>query len=176
MSGLGGPDRLEGGAGGDKLHGGDGDDVLVGLASADTLYGRDGDDWVSGGTGADRLFGEGGDDVLYGGSGADYLWGGAGADAFVYGAASDSTASAFDYIRDFSAAAGDMVDVSAVDADSGLAGDQAFRVVGAFTGAAGQMTVSTASGISTLSFDVDGDGAADMVIKTLGAVDDNFIL
>ena len=149
---------------------------MQGLASADTLYGRDGDDWVSGGSGADRLFGEGGEDVLYGGSGADYLWGGAGADVFVYGATSDSTAAAFDYIRDFSAAAGDVLDVSAIDANTGVSGDQAFQRVGAFTGAAGQMTVSTASGISTLSFDVNGDGAADMVIKTLGDVGGSYIL
>ncbi|MDB5471991.1 MAG: alkaline metalloproteinase [Caulobacter sp.] len=160
----------------DTKVGGTGSDAVQGLAGNDTLYGRDGDDWVSGGTGADKLFGEGGADVLYGGSGADLLWGGAGADAFVYGATADSTAGAFDTIRDFSAAAGDVVDLSDVDANIGLAGNQAFALVAAFTGAAGQMTVSTASGISTLSFDVNGDGVADMVIKTLGAVEDNYIL
>lgn len=153
-----------------------GSDAVQGLAGNDTLYGRDGDDWVSGGEGSDKLFGEAGADVLYGGVAADTLYGGAGADRFLYFQVADSTAATTDVIRDFNAADGDLIDVSLVDANTGLAGDQGFTLVGAFSGVAGQMTVSTVSGASTLSFDVNGDGVADMVIKTVGEVGSSYVL
>ena len=167
---------MTGTSGDDTRAGSTGSDAVQGLAGNDTLYGRGGDDWVSGGEGADKLFGEAGADVLYGGLGADNLYGGAGADRFVYFQIADSALGAVDVVRDFNAADGDLVDVSLVDADSNLAGDQAFTLVGAFSGAAGQMTVSTVSGTSTLSFDVNGDGVADMVIKTVGAVGTAYVV
>jgi serralysin len=154
----------------DTRIGGDGSDGVTGLAGNDVLYGRDGNDWVGGGVGADKLFGEAGDDVLYGGAGNDTLFGAAGADTFVYYVTSDSTAAATDVIRDFSAAQGDILDVSLVDANANLAGDQAFTLVGSFTGVPGQMTVSTVSTTSTVSFDTNGDGAADMVITVVGTL------
>lgn len=156
--------------------GGTGSDAVEGLAGNDTLYGRAGDDWVSGGEGSDKLFGEAGADVLYGGLGADNLYGGTGADQFIYFQIADSVTGAIDVVRDFNAADGDMLDVSLVDADTGVAGDQAFTLVGAFSGAAGQMTVSTVSGTSTLSFDVNGDSVADMVIKVVGTLGTNYVL
>ncbi|MBI1407934.1 MAG: hypothetical protein GC145_17605, partial [Caulobacter sp.] len=154
----------------ETLVGGAGSDAISGLDGGDTLYGRTGDDWLSGGAGVDKLFGENGSDVLYGGGGSDYLYGGGGADTFVYYQTSDSTSAERDYIRDFNAADGDILDVSLVDADVNTAGDQAFVQVASFTGVAGQMTVSTVGSVSTVSFDTNGDSNADMVITVIGTL------
>ena len=56
-----------------------------------------------------------------------------------------------------------VVDVSAIDADVTTAGDQAFRYVEAFTGAAGEMTstVDQATRTTKFQFDVDGDAVSD---------------
>jgi methionine-rich copper-binding protein CopC len=79
------------------------------------------------------LRGFAGNDTLIGGAGQDRLAGGAGNDKFVYSAVSDSgvTSATWDVITDF--AAGDKIDLSALDANTALVGDQAFAapVVGA---------------------------------------------
>ena len=81
---------------------------VLGSAFADTLTGD---------ANANTLWGMAGGDVLAGGGNGDVLKGGAGNDRFVYTALSDSTASGLgkDAIRDF--AAGDKIDLSAIDAD-----------------------------------------------------------
>ena len=65
---------------------------------------------------------------------------------------------------------GDRVDLSAIDADTNQAGNQAFTYIGAasFSGA-GQLQV-TASGTANtiIRGDVDGDGTADLLIKLAG--------
>lgn len=88
--------------------------------------GGNGSDGLSGGDGGDLLFGEAGDDWLQGDGGADALTGGTGADYFVFMLASDSTAASFDTIADFTPGDGDVIDLSAIDADLATAGDQAF--------------------------------------------------
>ena len=56
--------ELIGGAGVDKLTGGDGDDEIEGGAGGDTLTGGDGDDEIEGGAGGDTLTGGDGDDMF----------------------------------------------------------------------------------------------------------------
>jgi RTX calcium-binding nonapeptide repeat (4 copies) len=63
--------RLDGGAGDDRLTGGD---------EIDRLFGRAGDDLIQGGGEFDTLLGNRGDDRLAGGAGGDHLRGGRGAD------------------------------------------------------------------------------------------------
>ncbi|KGO32645.1 hemolysin, partial [Desulfobulbus sp. Tol-SR] len=65
-----------------------------------------------------------------------------------------------DTITDF--AAGDTIRLTAIDANTGLAGNQAFTYIGssAFTGVAGQLNY--VSGI--VSGDINGDGTADFQI------------
>jgi serralysin len=135
--------------------------VITGGAGADTLLGLAGNDKLLGGDGAD---------VLTGGAGADTLTGGLGADAFVFGALSDSSASAADTIVDFSHAEGDVIDLAAIDANSTLAGDQAFSWLGtgAFTHHAGELRYVVSSGNISLQGDVNGDGVADLVVKLTG--------
>ena len=190
LYGSAGADRLSGGAGDDALFGEDGDDMLSGDAGhdgltggdgADLLQGGDGDDVVLGGAGIDQLYGGAGADQLHGGDGIDYLFGQAGADAlfggaggdwFFYGAVSDSAAGAADGLGDFDPLE-DAIDLSRVDADVNTAGDQAFSFVGAFTGVAGQATLTyePANDVTRFLADVDGDGVADMEITIAGNVD-----
>ena len=56
---------MRGGAGNDRVDGGNDDDLLLGDDGADTLYGRNGNDVLLGGNGLDTLYGHNGDDLLY---------------------------------------------------------------------------------------------------------------
>lgn len=173
-----GPNALLTGTDGGKLNGKAGDDLVVGRGGADKLIGGGGDDEVHGGAGADRLLGVGGADTLDGGDGADTLTGGrgqdsmtggAGADHFSFLATSDSDkVQRADYITDLSA--GDVIDLSAVDADELQAGDQAFHKVGHFSGHAGELVLTYRAGedLTLLRADTDGDGKADLIIQLDG--------
>ena len=133
------------------------------------LDGNGGRNLLAGGEGADTLLGGGGDDTLLGGAGADRLTGGTGADVIRILGVTDSPAGVAtrDMVTGFSPAAGDVLDLVAVDADVTLAGDQAFAWIGAaaFSGTAGELRY--ARGI--LAGDVDGDGLADLEIALGGA-------
>jgi Ca2+-binding RTX toxin-like protein len=97
-------------------------DYIDGGAGNDVLQGLGGDDGISGGAGDDRIFG---------GGGVDQLAGDMGNDTFVYTAPSDApydpTWNHVDWIYDFES--GDRIDLSAIDANSELAGVQHFNVV-----------------------------------------------
>jgi serralysin len=160
-------DALKGNDGANVLRGGGGDDVVKGLWGDDTLYGEAGDDLISGSDGIDRLDGGIGDDRLDGGEGDDVLEGGAGVDRFVYGQNNDSqnddsyqtydsSPGAPDRILDFSSKQGDRIDLSAVDANAQVTGDQAFQFIGqdAFT-AAGQVRFFKAAGDTVVEVNTD---------------------
>ncbi|MGY2047801.1 Ig-like domain-containing protein [Methylobacterium sp. JK268] len=150
------PNTLTGNDAANRLYGLDGDDSLRGNAGADRLDGGNGNDYLSGGAG---------DDTLIGGAGSDTLYGGSGADTFAFQALSDfGPASAMDVIGDFSAAEGDRIDLRAIDANSLVAGDQAFRWfgTGGFDGRAGELHYARVTGGNLLvSGDVNGDRVAD---------------
>jgi VCBS repeat-containing protein len=120
-----------------------------------------------GGEGQDVLHGGRGDDLIYGNGHADTLYGGGGNDVFRYQSLEDSLSTGNrDGIQDFSA--GDLLDLSRIDADVHTAGDQAFVFVadGVFTGQAGQVraTHDPGSPIWFVEADVDGDMVADLTI------------
>ena len=144
--------------------------LLSGGAGNDSLDGSDGTDSLLGGNGGDTLLGGLGNDNLTGGAAADILTGGAGKDRFIYLTAADSTKSATDLITDLTAQ--DSLDLSLIDADTITAGDQAFVRVGAFSGVAGQysLTFDAVSGQSLLQADINGDSKADLVIAFTGDV------
>jgi Ca2+-binding RTX toxin-like protein len=157
------------------LLGGKGDDVLSGGAGGELIYGDtrvdkagDGDDLISGGAGKDTLIGGGGDDTLIGGARGDILTGGAGDDRYVFTSLGESGPSHADTITDLHA--GDLIDLSAIDADRTTAGDQAFHLVSAFSHHAGELVLSYDAGsdATTLSGDSDGDGVADLKILITG--------
>jgi len=177
MYGGGGTDLFRGGEGDDflsdvsgnnLLDGEAGDDTIKGGAGEDVLIGRDGNDALSGGAARDRLSGGDGADTLTGGESRDILIGGNGADRFVYLDASDSTgvSTQRDLIQGFRGNTGDRIDLTAIDADPSTAADDAFTIVGAFTGAAGQLTYfATSNGdIWLVRGDLDGDREADLEI------------
>jgi serralysin len=176
----GGKGQLDG-----ALSGGGGADQLFGGAASELIYGdglvadsSDGTDLLKGGHGDDTLIGGGGDDTLRGGADGDHLTGGAGSDVFLFAKLSDSAWSAPDLITDLEAT--DVIDISGIDADTTQAGDQAFHLVHALSGQAGEAALSydRATHLTRLELDVDGDGHADAVIAIDGDRSDftNFVL
>lgn len=113
-----------------------GADVLTGDTNSNRLNGQGNNDTIDGG---------GGNDILTGGLGVDLLTGGTGNDTFLYLLSADSgtTAATRDTITDFEGAGiagGDLIDVNAIDANTGAGGNQNFTFIGnaAFT-AVGQL-------------------------------------
>ena len=148
--------------------------LMLGNSGANLLYGRDGNDTLQGNAGNDILYGENGDDGLVGGSGQDRFYGGAGADVFIFddGDFAGMASSTSERIHDFVAGL-DQIRLGAVDANSGLAGDQAFAFIGngAFTGVAGQLRFQQISGNTYVQGDTDGDGDADFWVRLDGLHD-----
>ncbi|WP_428428207.1 calcium-binding protein [Pararhizobium sp.] len=147
---------------------------LTGTNYADKLYGNTGGNVLSGGSGNDLLSGDAGNDTLYGGLGADSLTGGVGADTFVFKALSDTTVTTTgrDTIFDFSGTGGDRLDLSAIDANSSVSGDQAFTFIGtaAFSGKAGELNYSKQASDTYIYGDINGDKTADFAIHLDDAV------
>jgi serralysin len=93
-----------------------------------------------------------------------------GADRFIFTLTADSPVGGADRIADFNSAELDKIDLSAIDSNAGVAGDQSFTFIGnqAFHGVAGEMHyVSNGSGI-IVEGDVNGDGVADFAIDLNG--------
>ncbi|RYF93802.1 MAG: hypothetical protein EON95_07585 [Caulobacteraceae bacterium] len=141
----------------------------VGNALANNIQGNSGANRLEGGAGADTINGNDGDDIIVGGVTGDHLRGGAGADTFVVAHAFGPTLET-DIIYDFDTGQGDTIDLSAIDTNLSLDGDQGFVLVGSFTKAAGQMTLTYAAGQTTLRLDLNGDGRVDYQMKINGDV------
>jgi len=148
------------------VSGGDGNDTIIGSSFADDLRGDAGNDILNGGAGNDALSGGTGNDNLTGGAGADLLTGGAGNDTFVFKTLAESSIAAPDRITDF--AGNDKIDLSAIDANTGLAGDQAFHIGGG--GHAGDVlaTYDSATDITTINLCVNNDAAVDSTLLLTG--------
>jgi Ca2+-binding RTX toxin-like protein len=128
-----------------------------------------GKDQITGGRYGDTLSGFGGNDTITGGGGADYLTGGRGADRFVFKSVSDSRGYNTDDITDFSRSQGDKIDLSKIDARTGVAGNQAFTFIGEaeFSGRKGQLRYESFGSESHVQADVNGDGHADFEITLI---------
>lgn len=129
----------------------------IGNALNNTLMGNDAANVLNGGAG---------DDIIIGGLGQDALAGGSGADTFVFQSILDSTVSMSDRITDLTAE--DRIDLSRIDADTTRNGDQAFALVDAFSGQAGQATLTYQGGVTFLNLDVNGDGVSDFLLRIQG--------
>jgi Ca2+-binding RTX toxin-like protein len=124
---------------------------IDGAGGNDTLTGSQGKDIIVGGDGADKLIG---------GLSADQLTGGKGKDQFTFLSVADIglPLSGQDTITDFISGQ-DLVDLMSIDANTLIAGNQAFAYIGsaAFGGQAGQLRFS--SGL--LAGDTNGDQVSD---------------
>ena len=132
------------------------------LLSIENVTGSIFNDTLIGNAGANVLKGGLGNDFLTGGAGRDILTGGSGFDTFDYNAASESLPGLLrDVITDFVGngnAAGDRIDLSTIDANALLFGNQAFTAA----------QLSYAGGI--LSANIIGTAPApDLQIQLLGA-------
>ena len=183
-------DVLIGGSGTDSIDGGSGIDtvsyaaasagvtVSLALATAQAVGGGQGTDTILnvenllGSAFADTLTGSALANTITGGAGKDFLTGGAGNDSFVFTALTDSVPGAnADRITDF--AAGDILDLSRIDADTTSPGtDEAFHLAAGFTHHAGEVTLAydAGSNTTTLLADTNGDTSADMSILFTGDV------
>ena len=157
---------INGGAGNDTIYGNIGFDVIQG----DDVDGVAGNDYLYGKEDTDALFGLGGNDLLNGGTGKDTLYGGTGNDVFQFDSVSDSQPGlSRDIIKDFVGngnLAGDRIDLSGIDANTTIKGDQAFTYIGsrAFT-AAGQIRYSK----DILQGNTDSNLAANFEIQLEGS-------
>jgi Ca2+-binding RTX toxin-like protein len=182
---------LYAGAGNNVLDGGAGTDtvsyyaatagVMVSLATtAAQATGGSGSDTLknvenlNGSNYADKLTGNAGKNALNGGAGNDTLTGGLGADRFDFNALNEMglTSSTRDTITDFKTSEGDKIDLSTLDANTTLYGNQTFSapvVGGTFSGAfanAGDLYFDNVAHI--LYGNTDGDAAAEFAIVLTG--------
>jgi serralysin len=141
--------------------------ILTGSATDGTGNGLN--NVITGNGLSNRLNGGAGDDRLIGGDGVDFFTGGTGNDIFIgeinaTKVASNNGAISLDVITDF--AAGDILDLSGIDANTGLAGDQAFTLVNSANPKnAGEVSIRTFGNMNAaeaaLGMDLDGvDGAS----------------
>ena len=152
----------------------------TGNALNNTLTGNAAANTLNGGAGNDTILGLAGNDLLTGGNGTDKLTGGAGADTFDFNALIESIkGNTRDSITDFTHSQADKIDLSGIDANIKVAGDQGFTYIAAkaFTGVAGQLDY--VKGI--LAGDTNGDKVADfeIAITLVGAtalVSSDFVL
>ena len=196
LEGGGGNDGLTGSTGADMLIGGLGNDAYNYVDTGDTVVELSGGgvdtvitsqtlagalaDFVENltlaGTGNinatgnglnNRISGTAGDNVITGGAGADVLVGKLGADTFVFTTLVDSgiAASTRDVINDFGLGA-DRIDVSQIDAKSGLAGNDSFTFIGAaLFSAEGQIRAVQSGANTLLQFNTSGVNGAEMEIR-----------
>jgi Ca2+-binding RTX toxin-like protein len=144
---------------------------LAGTNQGDRLRGDGLVNRLAGNGGDDTLEGMNGNDILVGGLGLDRLTGGLGIDRFDFDSIAESTAAAAgrDIIADFNEAATDKIDLSTIDANSALAGNNAFSFIGAaaFTGL-GQVRVIQTATTTFIDINTTGSTAADMRIQLTG--------
>jgi Ca2+-binding RTX toxin-like protein len=152
---------------------------LSGEAGNDTIKGGGGMDNLLGGAGNDSLMGETGQDYLTGGLGKDTLSGGADRDYFHFSALNESgiTSTTWDVITDFtrntSTVIGDIIDLSMIDTNLAVAGDQAFSFIGSnvfSTDATGQLryAYNSTAGTGVLYGSTDADTAAEFALQLNG--------
>lgn len=150
------------GQGNDELH-----DIenIRGSSRADQLRGNNQANVLDGGSGDDILAGRNGNDTLIGGAGRDEMTGGIGADTFVFRRVADSGVdeAGRDVISGWDA--GDVIDLSAIDANTLLAGDQSFTVITSGNPGAGEVRLVANAAGYLLRINVDGDADIEMTIQ-----------
>lgn len=145
---------------------------FTGSNDGETIIGNALDNFIDGGNGDDVVKGGAGNDVIRGNDGVDELLGGGGNDTFLVKRLGDSRENGgVDTIMDF--AAGDTIDLSAIDANRELTGDQAFKLIqGDFSKTPGQLQVfyDAAADRTVVSGNADTDVRAEFTLWLDGEV------
>ena len=163
-----------GGAGTDRAPNASIENVIGGSAS-DTLTGTSGANGLAGGSGRDALNGLGGSDRIIGGPDGDVIDCGVessnAVDTVVLQSVNDSPVGATERDVLTNCKPGDLVDVSAVDANSVLSGDQAF-IFNSTAARANSLWYLTSGTDIILRGDVNGNTTSDfeILIKNRSAV------
>jgi Ca2+-binding RTX toxin-like protein len=108
-----------------------------------------------------------GNDVLTGGNGRDIQVGGVGVDRFDFNLIGETKVGALrDRLNDFKHGQGDKIDLSGIDAKTGIAGNQAFTFIGddAFSDTKGELRFKDLGAKVIVQGDVNGNGTADFEI------------
>ena len=141
----------------------------TGNAAANSIFGNGFGCILKGLGGADYIVGGAGNDSLNGGGGADLIYGQAGADRFVFAALADFAAAATpDAIGDFSQAEGDKINLSAIDPNTVLAGNQAYSYIGT--------AAFSATGLSQVRYVVQGTDVLVEIDTTRDQIADQTLL
>jgi Ca2+-binding RTX toxin-like protein len=166
------------------VSGNSGANRLAGNDQANVIDGGAGNDTLEGDKGNDQLLGGEGNDSLVGGNGVDTLTGGAGKDIFDFNQSdladqvvTKSGKLSLDIITDF-VSGDDLIDLSGIDANTLVGGDQAFKFVGKADAKTGEIGYKTFGNInaaeSALGLDldgIDGPGAVGPVTVIYGNTD-----
>ncbi|MBC1189950.1 calcium-binding protein [Microcystis aeruginosa CS-558/01A06] len=146
---------------------------VIGGSLNDTIVGNTLANSLTGGAGNDSLSGGDGDDTLIGGSGTDTMTDGVGNDIYRFLSVSDSgVGAARDVLTDFTPGF-DKIDLSAIDANTTIAGDQAFTFVGTGGIVGGGIVNYFISGSTLIvQAEIEGDGnlTVDMQIQLNGGL------
>ncbi len=189
-----GDDTLDGGLGADWLRVTGSAAVTIDLSKTIaqvTGYGNDrivGIENVSGGGGADKIYGDSGINIFHGNAGNDFLYAGTGADTLagglgqdvLHGGAGDRTRDVFVFTSTSESAVGtkrdviynfvsgiDDVDLSSIDVNTKISGDQQFGFSGVTAKAYSVWYAKSGSEI-IIRGDVNGDKTTDFEIKLVG--------
>jgi Ca2+-binding RTX toxin-like protein len=165
---ISGFENVLGSGGNDKIYGTNGVDILNGYARNDVIDGRGGNDDILGSSGADIVIGGLGRDTFYlndfGDDGArDTV-------RYLSTAESGLTVATRDVVQDFvrsAGAGGDRINLSAIDANPFLAGNQSFAWRGMLAFRAnvvGEVRFIDAGNDVMVQVDTDNDNAAEMTI------------
>jgi len=129
------------------------------------------DNVIIGNNGSNAINGASGNDTIKGGLGVDYLTGGADNDTFVYSTLADSgpNSTTRDRILDFGASGNDRIHLATIDANTNVAGDQAFSLDMNGSFSAGEIRQTQFGANLLLEMNVDGDAAAEMSILLLNS-------
>ncbi|KJB97788.1 hypothetical protein N826_02130 [Skermanella aerolata KACC 11604] len=139
---------------------------FTGDQASNTIIGNSLNNTINGAGGNDTIKGGAGNDVLNGGSGNDKLTGGTGTDTFHF---TDIASMGRDTILDFQA--GDKINLSGIDANSGVSGDQSFKFIGSsWLSKAGDLGFyqDKAANLTYVEGDTNGDGNYDFAITVQG--------